>query len=390
MRPLLLLIITWLVSVPAYAQPLLLEEPTDYDDFNQTMVTFERAFATRDARLLDDIATQRFRRTSFYQRLRDSVSCCRINSAYSSRTSEQVFQVGKDELTVRFGYRDQKWVISDALINGKRPSDRGFSSVAAQFYFSDFRDLVASGKAGGFAGLAPHGRLNAQFFKGKKISSRAGTAVTFLNLILHDGASPRELFFLRLRQFSEVNEKRRGWLIDDGDTMLSYRRREAPDPLIEFLADGPKAFDLSRTSTFHYVNAAAPESERNALYVSSTHRVSRVRVTDINLAKKAEGLMIFVFDIIGPPLDTSAIQAKVVDGSLIIGAPPDVSFTTDSSHPYLALSASGTELRLSVRAGVTAPIRTFNGSSVTEVTSVPSTDTYRIRLRVVLPPSSGT
>ena len=369
----------------AAAQPLLLEEPTDYDDFNQTMVALERVFLTRNETLLDDITTDRFHRTSLYRRLKESVGCCGVNSSYSSRASEQVFVVGRDELTIRFVYRDKKWVIADAFVNGKRPPDRGFSSLAAQFFFSDFRDMITSGNAGRLSGLAPYGRLNPRFFQGKKIVSRGGTTITFLNLILHDGTSARELFFVTLRQFSEVNEKRRGWLIDDGDTMLSHRINEGKDPLLEFLTGGPAAFDLTRESAFHYVNAASSEAERKATEVVATHRVSRTRVSHIDMSDHDVTRVTVTLDLVGPPIPHDQFQVSLQGGVIIVRGSGESTFTTNASHSYLAVRTSGQEIRIDVKKVPAAPFSSFVGGTIGGIATNLRDKGFSLNIPITLP-----
>jgi hypothetical protein len=347
----------------------------DLEDLDKTMVTFERAFETKNADAIRLISDGKAQRLHYFETLLEHVSCCKVLSAYSSRRARQEFDVDGEKLVVDFTFRDEKWFVESASLNGRSLAPRGFSALASEYHFNVFIEAAAAGTITQYAGV----RLDRNVTM-KKLLPRSDTTVTLLNLLLHDGQAPRELFYVRLRKHPEVTDQRRGWLIEDVGSMLSYaRQQKANDPLLEFLTNRTAFFDLRRPSTFSFINAREPEPRITTRTTRPTGQKVDAPADDLNLRAAGDasyaltraatqdfkwtktGLTSFalVFDIDGE-IGAREWTAHVEGESLRIRATPPLRVVRVPSHPYLEIRSDDDDsivVRMTAADG--APVRTL-------------------------------
>src|SRR5687767_6874 len=100
MKPLCLFILTAAaLSSPVCASA---QSSFDFDDVAQTMVTLERAFESQDTRALEFLSSSRFKGTEFFSVLSQWMTCCRVNSAYATRTAKQRFTATNKDIQLTF------------------------------------------------------------------------------------------------------------------------------------------------------------------------------------------------------------------------------------------------------------------------------------------------
>ena len=83
---------------------------------------------------------------------------------------------------------------------------------------------IRRGQIRAYYGLAPHGKLNNGFLKGKTLSLSREKSIKIKDIIIHDGNNRIiDVIFLTLRYYpagyKESASYKSGWLLDGGDSM---------------------------------------------------------------------------------------------------------------------------------------------------------------------------
>jgi hypothetical protein len=359
------------IAVTATAQA---KSIIEYEDLDKTMVVVESAFKTGNVQTLLSVSLPRFAQSSFFETLARAVERRRqINTGYSGQIAEQVFQIqpGSRRLRVTFTLRGDLWLVEnaeelDSTGDAKAITRRGFSALAREYAFSDFRRAVDNGKLWQYSGVAPHGRLPGSSLKGKTIVPEATTFVTVTNLIVHDGKAIDDLYYLRLEKVVEPTDGRRGWLIAGGGTMLEYElRRRSDAPLLQFLSGRQEALDLSKPSTFSFTNAGGTSLSVAALpRPFEGYRIKSVTVGEFEFDQDIVRFVVHV------KCDGASWQPPLTvtreDDEIVLATNSDVHFVSGGArHASIDVRVDGAgKLRLTRRAGAKAPFATFNDAAI--------------------------
>jgi hypothetical protein len=356
-------------TVTAQSKPI-----TEYEDLDKTMIIVESAFKSGDVQTLLEVSMPRFARSSFLETLARAVERRRqLNTAYSGQIAEQIFNVqpGGRRLRLTFILRGDLWLVENSEeldSNGdvKTLPRRGFSALAREYGFSDFRRAADSGKLWQYSGVAPYGRLPGATLKGKRLVPETTTAVVVTNLIIHDGKAIDDLYYLRFEKVVEPVDGRRGWLIAGGGTMLDYElRRRSDTPLLQFLSGKYEALDLSKASAFSFTNAR--DSAENAITIPRPFEGYRIRSVTVGEFEFDRSMVRFVVRIRcegaswQPPL-TVTLQG----GEVVLATNSDVHFvSTSPRHASLDVRVDDAgNLRLARRANAKAPFAAFDDAVI--------------------------
>ncbi len=202
----------------------------------KTLSALDMVFKHRRIDVMNRISTLRFQKSHSYKKLKKYInSSYHINLNYRSESATQEFIINNHEkqvLVVDFDLskKTNMWYISNAYVKKwgkKRPvKGLGFSASKKTNFGKYFNSII---KQPNYYGLAPNGKLNKNFFRGKKLYLSRKKSLTIKDIIIHDGTNIVDIIFLTLRYYpagyKEGNTYKSGWLIEGTGSMSNLYKK---------------------------------------------------------------------------------------------------------------------------------------------------------------------
>jgi len=196
----------------------------------KTLSVLDNLFQSRQADYLDKISTSHFQQSKWYKELQKYVESYHLNLNHASETATQEFIInGNDRHVLVVDFDQSKetnlWYIADAYVKKGRQQQvftrRGFRPNEFERHFSALVQKIQNGQIWPYYSLAPHGKLNSSFFKGKTLSLSREKSIKVKDIIIHDGNNRIiDVIFLTLRYYPAGYREgaiyKSGWLIDGG------------------------------------------------------------------------------------------------------------------------------------------------------------------------------
>lgn len=226
----------------------------------KTLSALDMVFKHHRIDVMNKISTSLFQQKSpSYQKLKKYInSSYDINLNYRSESATQEFIINNNEkhvLVVDFDLskKTNLWYISNAYVKkwGKKRflTEKGFSDSKKINFGKKFNSII--NKHSNYYGLAPYGKLNKSFFRGKKLSLSREKNLTVKDIIIHDGTEIVDIIFLTLRYYpagyKEGNTYKSGWLIDGSGSMSNLYKNNGDNlyTKVRFKRIKLKRFNLS-------------------------------------------------------------------------------------------------------------------------------------------------
>ena len=213
-----------------------------FEHKEKTLAALDAIFKNRNVAYLDKISTSRFQRTRWYKTLKNYAGSFKLNLNHTSETATQEFLINGSErhtLVIDFDLLKEpnRWYIVDAREkkgNREYPlSERGFRPNEYELNFSELLSNIRSGQIWAFYGLAPHGKLNSSFLKGKTLSLSREKSIKIKDIIIHGPPNGIQyVIYLTLTYYPAGYREsqggyKSGWLLDGGESMKTlYKKGE--------------------------------------------------------------------------------------------------------------------------------------------------------------------